>query len=94
MLQLYQYTIKLPTIDTLPLDYIIKNLKFAQYFIDYIGAIDGTHIDVSLPISEQSRYRNQKHCLSQNVLAACNFEMQFSYILAGWEGSAHDTTVL
>jgi hypothetical protein len=49
---------------------------------------------VPLPIGEQSTYRNMKHRLSQNVLAACNFEMQFSYILAGWEGSAHDTTVL
>jgi hypothetical protein len=47
-----------------------------------------------LPISKQPRYRNRKHHLSQNVLAACNFDMQFSYILAGWEGSAHDTTVL
>jgi hypothetical protein len=94
MLQLYQHTVKLPTIETLPSDRITKNPKFAQYFTDCIGAIDGTHIDVYLPTSEQSRYRNQKHHLSQNVLAACNFEMQFSYILAGWEGSAHDTTVL
>lgn len=28
------------------------------------------------------------------MLAACDFDMQFSYILAGWEGSTHDTTVL
>jgi len=94
MLQLYQYTVKLPTIETLPSDRIAKNPKFAQYFTDCIGAIDGTHIDVFLPSSDQPRYRNRKHHLSQNVLAACNFDMQFSYILAGWEGSAHDTTVL
>jgi hypothetical protein len=29
-----------------------------------------------------------------NVLAVCNFEMQFVYILPGWEGSAHDGRVL
>jgi hypothetical protein len=94
MLQLYQYTVKLPTIETLPSDHITNNPKFAQYFTDCIGAIDGTHIDVHLPASEQPRYRNRKQHLSQNVLAACNFDMQFSYVLAGWEGSAHDSTVL
>jgi hypothetical protein len=25
---------------------------------------------------------------------ACNFELQFTYVLSGWEGSAHDGTVL
>jgi hypothetical protein len=83
MLQLYQHTVKLLTSDTLPSEHIIKNPKFAQYFTNCIGAIDRTHIDVHLPPSEQSRYRNRKHRLSQNVLAACDFEMQFSYILAG-----------
>ena len=82
MLQLYQYTIKLPTIETPLSDNIANNPKFAQYFSDCIGAINGTHIDVHLPISEQARYRNQKHHLSQNVLAACNFDMQFCYMLA------------
>jgi hypothetical protein len=94
MLQLYQHTVKLPTSNTLPSEHITKNPKFAQYFTDCIGAIDETYIDVHLPPSVQSKYRNRKHHLSQNVLAACNFEMQFLYILAGWEGSAHDTTVL
>jgi hypothetical protein len=28
-----------------------------------------------------------------NVLASCNFDLTFSYILAGWEGSAHDGRV-
>lgn len=42
---------------------------------------------------EQARYRNRKGELTQNVLAACNFDMEFTYLLAGWEGSAHDGTV-
>ncbi|CAN1141662.1 hypothetical protein LINPERPRIM_LOCUS25615, partial [Linum perenne] len=29
-----------------------------------------------------------------NVLAACNQNLQFTYCLAGWEGSAHDSKVL
>lgn len=32
--------------------------------------------------------------MSQNVLAICNFDLEFTYILAGWEGSAHDSRVL
>ncbi|CAN7013268.1 unnamed protein product, partial [Brassica oleracea var. botrytis] len=29
-----------------------------------------------------------------NVLAACNFDLQFIYVLTGWECSAHDAKVL
>ena len=35
-------------------------------------------------------YQNQKGFLSQNVLAACTFNMHFCYVLPGWEGSASD----
>jgi hypothetical protein len=91
---LHQHTVKLPSSDTPPSSHITENPKRAQYFADCIGALDGTHIDVHLPPHEQPRYRNRKGHLSQNVLAACNFDMEFSYILAGWEGSAHDGTVL
>jgi hypothetical protein len=47
-----------------------------------------------IPLELQPRYRNRKGTLSQNVLAVCNFDMEFVYILAGWEGSAHDVRVL
>uniref|UniRef100_A0A2N9IW88 DDE Tnp4 domain-containing protein n=1 Tax=Fagus sylvatica TaxID=28930 RepID=A0A2N9IW88_FAGSY len=30
----------------------------------------------------------------QNVLVAITFDIKFSYVLAGWEGSAHDSRVL
>jgi hypothetical protein len=32
--------------------------------------------------------------LSQNVFACCDWNMLFTYVLAGWEGSANDGTVL
>ena len=47
-----------------------------------------------IPIELQPRYRNRKGTLSQNILAVCNFNIIFVYILAGWEGSAHDQRVL
>ena len=31
---------------------------------------------------------------TQNVLAAVDFDLKFTYVLAGWEGSAHEATIL
>lgn len=39
-------------------------------------------------------YRGQKLYPSQNVLAVVDFDLRFTYVLAGWEGSAHDSLVL
>ena len=94
MLLIHKHVVKLPTLETPPSERITGDSKYKKYFIDCLGALDGTHIDVHLPPQDQIRYRNRKSHLSQNVLAVCNFEMQFTYILAGWEGSAHDGTVL
>ena len=43
----------------------------------------------------QTAYRNsRKGFTSQNVLAIVDFDMKFTYIVAGWEGSVHDAWVL
>jgi 3D (Asp-Asp-Asp) domain-containing protein len=83
MLLLQKHVVILPTTDTFISPRILDNPKYATYFTDCIGALDGTHIDVYLPPQDQARYRNRKGHLSQNVLAACNFELQFTYILSG-----------
>ncbi|XP_019096263.1 PREDICTED: uncharacterized protein LOC104779220 [Camelina sativa] len=59
-----------------------------------VGAIDGTHIPATVVGREVASYRNRKGTISQNVLAVCNFDLEFIYILSGWEGSAHDSRVL
>ena len=41
-----------------------------------------------------SSYRNRHGIISQNVLAACNFDLEFMYVLSGWEGFAHDSKIL
>ncbi|XP_060673253.1 uncharacterized protein LOC132803756 [Ziziphus jujuba] len=61
---------------------------------DYIGAIDGTHIPATINGRDVSSYRNCHGKFSQNVLAACNFDLKFIYVLSGWEGSAHDSKLL
>ena len=72
----------------------MNNPKFAPYFSNCLGALDGTHVDMHLPAVNQPCYRNKKQGLSQNVLAVCNFEMEFTFVLPGWEGSAHNVRVL
>ena len=42
----------------------------------------------------QAVFRGRKHYPTQNVLAAVGFDLKFTYVLAGWEGLAHDTTIL
>jgi hypothetical protein len=36
---------------------------------------------------------HQKNQVSQNVLAVCSMDMEFLYILPGWEGSTADSQV-
>ncbi|CAH9078080.1 unnamed protein product [Cuscuta epithymum] len=73
---------------------IRESTRFYPHFKDCIGAIDGTHIPAIVPGREVNSYRNRHGTISQNVLAACNFDLQFIYVLSGWEGSAHDSKVL
>ncbi|KAK5819846.1 hypothetical protein PVK06_024875 [Gossypium arboreum] len=55
------------------------------------GAIDGTHIAAILPPNEQIPYIGRKCILTQNVMAVCDFNMCFTFVVAGWEGSTHGT---
>ena len=91
---LYQSNCILPQSNTPIASTILNNSKFALYFSDCLGALDGTYIEMYIPILLQPKYQNRKGTISQNVLAVCNFDMKFVYILAGWEGSAHDSRVL
>ncbi|KAM7497677.1 hypothetical protein LguiA_022091 [Lonicera macranthoides] len=52
------------------------------------------HIVANVPLDEQARYRNRKQVISQNVLRVCTFDMKFTYVLASWEGFAHDDRLL
>lgn len=56
--------------------------------------MDGTHIHASVPLSDVAAFRGRKSYPTQNVLAAVDFDLRFTYVLAGWEGSAHDSLVL
>lgn len=49
---------------------------------------------MQIPKSQRTTYHNCKGYLSQNVLAACDFNLRFIYVFPGWEGSAADSQVL
>ncbi|XP_026442341.1 uncharacterized protein LOC113341815, partial [Papaver somniferum] len=73
---------------------IRESTRFYPYFKDCIGAMDGTHIPVMVEKINAAVYRNRHGITSQNVLAVCNFDLEFIYVLSGWEGSAHDSKIL
>ncbi|XP_073136803.1 uncharacterized protein [Henckelia pumila] len=73
---------------------IRESTRFYPYFKDCIGAIDGTHIPATVFGRDNKSYRNRHGKISQNVLAACNFDLEFIYVLSVWEGFAHDSNVL
>ncbi|KAF8393860.1 hypothetical protein HHK36_020058 [Tetracentron sinense] len=73
---------------------IQRNRRYWPWFEDCIGAIDGTHVRASFPIALQARFRGRKEGTTQNVLAVVSFDLKFMYVLAGWEGSAHDSHIL
>jgi hypothetical protein len=58
-----------------------------------IGAIDGTHIPVVVPEDKFMEHLCHKGKTTQNVMAACDFDMFFTFVLAGWPGSVHDMRV-
>jgi hypothetical protein len=70
---------------------IANDPKFSTFFDNAFGAMDGCHISA---FTSDPLFRNRKGFISQNVLAVVNFDLTFSYVLAGWEGSAHDGGVL
>lgn len=73
---------------------ISSDPRYGPYFENCVGAIDGTHIPMTIPDSEAAPYRNRQESLSQNVMLACDFDLNFVYVSCGREGSASDAAVL
>ncbi|PPS18694.1 hypothetical protein GOBAR_AA01888 [Gossypium barbadense] len=92
ILKLYKLVIRLPNEST-PSE-IKNNPRFYTYFKDCIGTLDGTHVRDSIPLSIQGRLYSCKGETTQDVLDVIAFDLKYSYILASWEGSAHDSRIL
>ncbi|XBH75806.1 hypothetical protein VPH35_102541 [Triticum aestivum] len=89
VLKLHNLLLKKP--EPIPEDCTDNNWK---YFKNCLGALDGTHVKVTVPANLRGRYRSRLADIDTNVLGVCAPDMQFIYILPGWEGSAHDGRVL
>ncbi|KAI3771568.1 hypothetical protein L6452_02733 [Arctium lappa] len=87
-----QYLIQ-PNGDRVPKE-IQEQRRFYPFFKDCIGAIDGTHVRVRVPSKDAPRYRGRKGYPTINVLAACTFDLKFTYVLSGWEGTASDSRII
>lgn len=72
---------------------ILNNPKHYPFFQSCLGSIDGSHFHAWVSEDLMARHRNRKGGITQNVLAACDFNMLFIYILSGWEGSASDSHI-
>lgn len=94
LLKLHKEIVKPPPNQT-P-EEILVDPKRHPYFADCIGALDGMHLPVFVEggYVRQAPWRSRKGGLSQNVLVAVDFKLNFVYVFAGWEGSAHDSRVL
>ncbi|XP_030535010.2 uncharacterized protein LOC115744058 [Rhodamnia argentea] len=88
-IKLAKENIKPPSFDVVP-EEILMDHNHKRYFKGCICAIDGTHINASVPVSKQIPYRGGKGITTRNVLCVCSFDMKFTFICAGWEGSAND----
>ncbi|CAL5422363.1 unnamed protein product [Camellia sinensis] len=62
--------------------YVRSKWKYLP-FKDCIGAIDGTHVSAWVTGPDASTYFGRKYCHTQNIMAACNFDMCFIFISYG-----------
>ncbi|XP_022841850.1 protein ALP1-like [Olea europaea var. sylvestris] len=68
-------------------------LQKYPFFKNCIGAIDGTHVAAWAPASRQISFRGRKTNVTQNVMLTCDFDMKFTFVYSGWEGTANDSRV-
>jgi hypothetical protein len=67
---------------------------FVPLMQNCLGAIDGTHVPITIAEDRAPPYRNRKGTLSHNVMVVCDFDLNFTFVSCGWEGSASDAGVL
>ncbi|KAH7841700.1 hypothetical protein Vadar_033186 [Vaccinium darrowii] len=93
VISMEEHFLKQPEGSQVPLEISASN-RFYPYFKDYVGALDGTHVAVKVSSKDAPRYRGRKGYPTLNVLAACTFDLRFTYVLPGWEGTAYDSRII
>ena len=88
----YHKYVRFLPLDQVPLA-ICNDPKLYPYFKDCRGVIDGSQFNSWVQDEATVHCCNRKGFISQNVLAICDWDLQFLYILSGWEGSAADSRI-
>ncbi|KAK8954932.1 hypothetical protein KSP39_PZI002566 [Platanthera zijinensis] len=57
--------------------------RYMSFFKDCVGAIDGTHVDARVPVEDKAKYIGRHDTTTQNVMVVCDFNMCFTFALAG-----------
>lgn len=73
---------------------IILGFQGKSRFPKVLGAIDGSHIEITAPKENASSYINRKGFHSVVLQAVCDHEMRFLHCSVGEAGSVHDARVL
>lgn len=47
-----------------------------------------------VPVEEQVTYIGRRPYPTQNVMVVCDFDLLFTFVVAGWPGSAHGARIL
>jgi hypothetical protein len=51
----------------------LTSARFAPFFDNCIGAIDETHVPITVPTKKVFQYKGRKRVTIHNVLAICDF---------------------
>ena len=58
-----------------------------------LGCIDGTHVQIVAPTSNEEIFVNRKNEHSINIQAICDDNLKFIDVVAKWPGSTHDAFI-
>jgi hypothetical protein len=72
----------------------LRNPRFYLYFNDCIRGYRWDSFPCVVPSDKFVQHLCRKGMTTQNVLAVCDFDMRFTFVLAGWSGSVHDMRVI
>jgi hypothetical protein len=73
--------------------YVFKFIFVWKLLQDCIDAINGTHIKAQISTEHQRLFRGRKNECTHNIMAICDFDMLFTFVYIGWEGTANDDRI-
>ncbi|XP_030922860.1 uncharacterized protein LOC115949712 [Quercus lobata] len=60
-------------------EHIQHSDRYWPHFKGCIGAIDGVHVPMVVPVDEQHPYYGKKGITTTNCMCACDFDMKFTF---------------